>query len=110
MCKQNTAINELKRQAWEEVARGVNTLGEGELRTAAEVRSFLCSDHTFIFFYILSKSSPPLISTEHYTSSFLMSCTGEATLPGLACTDEAKTASGRALSLLLLLLVRGPED
>ncbi|TKS81137.1 Myb/SANT-like DNA-binding domain-containing protein 4 [Collichthys lucidus] len=34
----NTAINELKRQAWEEVARGVNSLGEGELRTAAEVK------------------------------------------------------------------------
>uniref|UniRef100_A0A8C9YKH1 Myb/SANT-like DNA-binding domain-containing protein 4 n=1 Tax=Sander lucioperca TaxID=283035 RepID=A0A8C9YKH1_SANLU len=36
--QQNTAINELKRQAWEEVARGVNSLGEGELRTAAEVK------------------------------------------------------------------------
>ncbi|XP_042342875.1 myb/SANT-like DNA-binding domain-containing protein 4 [Plectropomus leopardus] len=36
--QQNTAINELKRQAWEEVARGVNALGEGELRTAAEVK------------------------------------------------------------------------
>ncbi|KAF3847824.1 hypothetical protein F7725_020852 [Dissostichus mawsoni] len=34
----NTAINELKRQAWEEVAGGVNSLGEGELRTAAEVK------------------------------------------------------------------------
>ncbi|KAM4627221.1 uncharacterized protein msantd4 [Polymixia lowei] len=34
----NTAINELKRQAWEEVAGGVNALGEGELRTAAEVK------------------------------------------------------------------------
>ncbi|KAM7399377.1 hypothetical protein PAMP_018652 [Pampus punctatissimus] len=36
--QQNTAINELKRQAWEEVARGVNSLGEGELRTASEVK------------------------------------------------------------------------
>uniref|UniRef100_A0A3B5B439 Myb/SANT-like DNA-binding domain-containing protein 4 n=1 Tax=Stegastes partitus TaxID=144197 RepID=A0A3B5B439_9TELE len=36
--QQNTAINELKRQAWEEVAQGVNALGEGELRTAAEVK------------------------------------------------------------------------
>ncbi|XP_029027552.1 myb/SANT-like DNA-binding domain-containing protein 4, partial [Betta splendens] len=36
--QQTTAINELKRQAWEEVARGVNSLGEGELRTAAEVK------------------------------------------------------------------------
>ncbi|XP_071353453.1 LOW QUALITY PROTEIN: myb/SANT-like DNA-binding domain-containing protein 4 [Trachinotus anak] len=36
--QQNTAVNELKRQAWEEVARGVNSLGEGELRTAAEVK------------------------------------------------------------------------
>ncbi|XP_070762155.1 myb/SANT-like DNA-binding domain-containing protein 4 [Enoplosus armatus] len=36
--QQNTAINELKRQAWEEVARGVNSLGEGELRTSAEVK------------------------------------------------------------------------
>ncbi|KAL7401032.1 hypothetical protein ABVT39_021742 [Epinephelus coioides] len=36
--QQNTAINELKRQAWEEVARSVNALGEGELRTAAEVK------------------------------------------------------------------------
>ncbi|XP_071782000.2 uncharacterized protein msantd4 [Centroberyx gerrardi] len=36
--QQNTAINELKRQAWEEVAGGVNALGEGELRTAAEVK------------------------------------------------------------------------
>ncbi|XP_050921474.1 myb/SANT-like DNA-binding domain-containing protein 4 [Lates calcarifer] len=36
--QQNTAINELKRQAWEEVARCVNSLGEGELRTAAEVK------------------------------------------------------------------------
>ncbi|XP_030007192.1 myb/SANT-like DNA-binding domain-containing protein 4, partial [Sphaeramia orbicularis] len=36
--QQNTAINELKRQAWEEVARSVNSLGEGELRTAAEVK------------------------------------------------------------------------
>ncbi|XP_070826835.1 myb/SANT-like DNA-binding domain-containing protein 4 [Chaetodon trifascialis] len=36
--QQNTAINELKRQAWEEVARGVNSLGEGEFRTAAEVK------------------------------------------------------------------------
>ncbi|CAJ1065622.1 myb/SANT-like DNA-binding domain-containing protein 4 isoform X1 [Xyrichtys novacula] len=36
--QQNTAINELKRQAWEEVAQSVNSLGEGELRTAAEVK------------------------------------------------------------------------
>ncbi|KAL0973440.1 hypothetical protein UPYG_G00203650 [Umbra pygmaea] len=36
--QQNTAINELKRRAWEEVAGGVNALGEGELRTAAEVK------------------------------------------------------------------------
>ncbi|XP_068612767.1 myb/SANT-like DNA-binding domain-containing protein 4 [Brachionichthys hirsutus] len=36
--QQNTAINELKRQAWEEVAQGVNSLGEGELRTATEVK------------------------------------------------------------------------
>lgn len=39
--EQNTAINELKRQAWEEVARAVNSLGEGELRTAAEVCLFV---------------------------------------------------------------------
>uniref|UniRef100_A0A4W5JVK4 Myb/SANT-like DNA-binding domain-containing protein 4 n=1 Tax=Hucho hucho TaxID=62062 RepID=A0A4W5JVK4_9TELE len=36
--QQNTAINELKRRAWEEVAGGVNALGEGELRTASEVK------------------------------------------------------------------------
>uniref|UniRef100_UPI001ED81122 myb/SANT-like DNA-binding domain-containing protein 4 n=1 Tax=Scatophagus argus TaxID=75038 RepID=UPI001ED81122 len=36
--QQNTAINELKREAWEEVARSVNSLGEGELRTAVEVK------------------------------------------------------------------------
>ncbi|XP_068172625.1 myb/SANT-like DNA-binding domain-containing protein 4, partial [Antennarius striatus] len=36
--QQNTAINELKRQAWEEVAQSVNSLGEGELRTATEVK------------------------------------------------------------------------
>ncbi|KAJ8347817.1 hypothetical protein SKAU_G00264060 [Synaphobranchus kaupii] len=36
--QQNTAIKELKRRAWEEVADCVNTLGEGELRTAAEVK------------------------------------------------------------------------
>ncbi|KAM6946440.1 uncharacterized protein msantd4 [Aplochiton taeniatus] len=36
--QQNTAINELKRRAWDEVAGGVNALGEGELRTAAEVK------------------------------------------------------------------------
>lgn len=36
--QQNTAINELKRRAWDEVADCVNSLGEGELRTAAEVK------------------------------------------------------------------------
>ncbi|RXN24260.1 myb SANT-like DNA-binding domain-containing 4 [Labeo rohita] len=36
--QQNMAINELKRRAWEEVADSVNALGEGELRTAAEVK------------------------------------------------------------------------
>ncbi|KAG5837089.1 hypothetical protein ANANG_G00235560 [Anguilla anguilla] len=36
--QQNTAINELKRRAWDEVADCVNALGEGELRTAAEVK------------------------------------------------------------------------
>ncbi|XP_038840402.1 myb/SANT-like DNA-binding domain-containing protein 4 [Salvelinus namaycush] len=36
--QQNTAINELKRRAWEEVAGGVNALGEGELRTSSEVK------------------------------------------------------------------------
>ncbi|KAK2847122.1 hypothetical protein Q5P01_010121 [Channa striata] len=36
--QQNTAFKELKRQAWEEVAQGVNSVGEGELRTAAEVK------------------------------------------------------------------------
>uniref|UniRef100_A0A4W5R9H2 Myb/SANT-like DNA-binding domain-containing protein 4 n=1 Tax=Hucho hucho TaxID=62062 RepID=A0A4W5R9H2_9TELE len=36
--QQNSAINELKRRAWEEVAGGVNALGEGELRTASEVK------------------------------------------------------------------------
>ncbi|KAJ8280440.1 hypothetical protein GJAV_G00054590 [Gymnothorax javanicus] len=36
--QQNTAINELKRRAWDEVADSVNALGEGELRTAAEVK------------------------------------------------------------------------
>lgn len=51
MYEQNTAINELKRQAWEEVARGVNSLGEGELRTAAEVCSFLCLNYTFIYMH-----------------------------------------------------------
>ena len=40
--QQNTAINELKRRAWEEVAGGVNALGEGELRTAAEVCVCVC--------------------------------------------------------------------
>lgn len=39
-----------------------------------------------------------------------VSSTGEATLPGLACTDEEKAASGWALSLLLFLLVFSPED
>ncbi|XP_013869443.1 myb/SANT-like DNA-binding domain-containing protein 4 [Austrofundulus limnaeus] len=34
----NTAVNELKRQAWEEVAQGVNALGERETRTATEVK------------------------------------------------------------------------
>lgn len=37
LSEQNTAVNELKRQAWEEVAQGVNALGEGEMRTATEV-------------------------------------------------------------------------
>ncbi|XP_051522284.1 myb/SANT-like DNA-binding domain-containing protein 4 [Myxocyprinus asiaticus] len=36
--QQNMAINELKRRAWEEVADSVNALGEGELRTASEVK------------------------------------------------------------------------
>ncbi|TRY81523.1 hypothetical protein DNTS_005811 [Danionella cerebrum] len=36
--QQNMAINELKRRAWEEVAESVNALGEGEMRTAAEVK------------------------------------------------------------------------
>ncbi|XP_036380998.1 myb/SANT-like DNA-binding domain-containing protein 4 [Megalops cyprinoides] len=36
--QQNTAVKELKRRAWEEVADCVNALGEGELRTAAEVK------------------------------------------------------------------------
>ncbi|KAG9351433.1 hypothetical protein JZ751_022683 [Albula glossodonta] len=36
--QQNSAIKELKRRAWEEVANCVNALGEGELRTAAEVK------------------------------------------------------------------------
>ncbi|MBN3309531.1 myb/SANT-like DNA-binding domain-containing protein 4 [Amia ocellicauda] len=36
--QQNTAINELKRRAWDEVADCVNALGEGELRTAVEVK------------------------------------------------------------------------
>uniref|UniRef100_A0A8C9QXU5 Myb/SANT-like DNA-binding domain-containing protein 4 n=1 Tax=Scleropages formosus TaxID=113540 RepID=A0A8C9QXU5_SCLFO len=36
--QQNTAINELKRRTWDEVADCVNALGEGELRTAAEVK------------------------------------------------------------------------
>lgn len=44
------------------------------------------------------------------TSFLLISCAGEASLPGLACTDEEKTASGWALSLLLLILICGPED
>ncbi|KAK2912603.1 hypothetical protein Q8A73_006716 [Channa argus] len=38
MAALNTAIKELKRQAWEEVAQGVNSVGEGELRTATEVK------------------------------------------------------------------------
>ncbi|XP_026867933.2 myb/SANT-like DNA-binding domain-containing protein 4 [Electrophorus electricus] len=36
--QQNTAVNELKRRAWDEVAACVNALGEGELRTAGEVK------------------------------------------------------------------------
>uniref|UniRef100_W5K8B7 Myb/SANT-like DNA-binding domain-containing protein 4 n=1 Tax=Astyanax mexicanus TaxID=7994 RepID=W5K8B7_ASTMX len=36
--QQNTAVNELKRRAWEEVAECVNSLGEGEVRTAGEVK------------------------------------------------------------------------
>ncbi|XP_036413885.1 myb/SANT-like DNA-binding domain-containing protein 4 [Colossoma macropomum] len=36
--QQNTAVNELKRRAWEEVAECVNALGEGEVRTAGEVK------------------------------------------------------------------------
>ncbi|XP_061105985.1 myb/SANT-like DNA-binding domain-containing protein 4 [Conger conger] len=36
--QQNTAIKELKRRAWEEVANCVNALGEGDLRTAVEVK------------------------------------------------------------------------
>ncbi|KAG5843724.1 hypothetical protein ANANG_G00153960 [Anguilla anguilla] len=36
--QQNTAVKELKRRAWEEVADCVNALGEGDLRTAAEVK------------------------------------------------------------------------
>lgn len=55
MCEQNTAINELKRQAWEEVARGVNSLGEGELRTAAEVY-FYVQIILFEVFFIFIKS------------------------------------------------------
>lgn len=47
--EQNTAINELKRQAWEEVARGVNSLGEGELRTAAEVCLFMLQQYNVNF-------------------------------------------------------------
>ncbi|KAI4900373.1 hypothetical protein NFI96_005006 [Prochilodus magdalenae] len=36
--QQNTAVNELKRRAWDEVAECVNALGEGEVRTAGEVK------------------------------------------------------------------------
>ncbi|RVE64668.1 hypothetical protein OJAV_G00127970 [Oryzias javanicus] len=35
--QQHTAVNELKRRAWEEVAQCVTLLGEGEIRTAAEL-------------------------------------------------------------------------
>lgn len=105
VCEQNTAINELKRQAWEEVARGVNSLGEGELRTASEVCLYLYLNHTLMFWFL--RSSPPL---KHQLPSLLISCTGEASLPGLACTYEAKTASGWALPVLLFILVCGPED
>ncbi|KAG7278684.1 hypothetical protein CRUP_014039 [Coryphaenoides rupestris] len=57
--QQNTAINELKRQAWEEVAGGVNALGEGELRTAAE-RKHLRAEHSMC---LSSSSSAPVASS-----------------------------------------------
>lgn len=64
--EQNTAINELKRQAWEEVAQGVNALGEGELRTAAEVcllleYSCIHSDPALISRHSLNTSCPDLL-------------------------------------------------
>ncbi|XP_043928533.1 myb/SANT-like DNA-binding domain-containing protein 4 isoform X1 [Protopterus annectens] len=34
----NTAINEMKRKAWDEIAECVNALGEGEQRTGTEVK------------------------------------------------------------------------
>ncbi|XP_058490451.1 myb/SANT-like DNA-binding domain-containing protein 4 [Solea solea] len=75
--QQNTAINELKRQAWEEVARGVNSLGEGELRTAAEVkrryldcRALMKRKHLQAEFSLSSSSSSSLaLKTEYDPSS-----------------------------------------
>lgn len=64
--EQNTAVNELKRQAWEEVARGVNSLGEGELRTAAEVCLCLFISMFKSHFYLL-----PVLSSLSATKKLL---------------------------------------
>lgn len=101
VCNQNTAINELKRQAWEEVAQGVNSLGEGELRTAAEV--FESSFYICVRMKIYK-------TVKHRHLSFLVSFAGEAPIPGLACAGEEKTAPGGAVLPLLLVVVRRPED
>uniref|UniRef100_A0AAQ5Z185 Myb/SANT-like DNA-binding domain-containing protein 4 n=1 Tax=Amphiprion ocellaris TaxID=80972 RepID=A0AAQ5Z185_AMPOC len=74
--QQNTAINELKRQAWEEVAQGVNALGEGELRTAAEVkrryldwRALTKKKHLQAELSLSSSSSSLTMKTEYDQSS-----------------------------------------
>ncbi|XP_047450774.1 myb/SANT-like DNA-binding domain-containing protein 4, partial [Mugil cephalus] len=74
--QQNTAINELKRQAWEEVAQGVNALGEGELRTAAEVkrryldwRALTKKKQLKAELSLSSSSSPLAMKTEYDQSS-----------------------------------------
>uniref|UniRef100_A0A8C7ZCW5 Myb/SANT-like DNA-binding domain-containing protein 4 n=1 Tax=Oryzias sinensis TaxID=183150 RepID=A0A8C7ZCW5_9TELE len=74
--QQNTAINELKRRAWEEVAQCVTSLGEGEIRTAAEVKRryldwrALMKKKRLKTEISLSSSSPSLtIKTEYDHSS-----------------------------------------
>ena len=71
--QQNTAINELKRRAWEEVAGGVNALGEGELRTASEVCVEGASIVTNDVLKVLWHSS--LTSRPHWVSRIGYICT-----------------------------------